>query len=112
MAANSSNYKSNAWASATSTTSGVISQQDVATERLMRRIVIFALLVILAVAGTTQASAQLRTPQENARASRKAAKKQQKYLKKANKQQKKATKKALKAQRKENKRNNQTLHHR
>jgi Na+-transporting methylmalonyl-CoA/oxaloacetate decarboxylase gamma subunit len=77
----------------------------------MRRIAVFVLLLILAVAGTMPASAQLRTPQENARASRKAAKKQQKYLKKANKQQKKATKKALKQQRKENKRNNQTLHH-
>lgn len=76
----------------------------------MKRIALFVLLAILSVAAATPASAQRMTPQQNARQSRKAIKKQQKMLNKANKKQAKAMKKAAKAQRKAtakaNRRNN------
>ena len=66
----------------------------------MKRIAAFMLLLSLAVAGTIPASAQRISPEENARRSSKAAKKQEIMLKKANKKQRKAAKKADKAGRK------------
>jgi sensor domain CHASE-containing protein len=77
---------------------------------VMKRIVLFVLLVVLSIAASTPAHAQRMTPEQNARQSRKAIKKQQKMLKKANKNQAKAMRKAAKAQRKAtqkaNRRNN------
>jgi hypothetical protein len=65
------------------------------------------LLAILSI--VIPASAQRMTPEQNARQSQKAAKKQQEMLKKANKKQQKAMKKAEKAQRKANKKANKDL---
>ena len=73
----------------------------------MKRIAAFVLLVILSVAGSIAAQAQRISPQENARQSQKANKRQQKMLKKANKKQAKAMKKAAKSQRKATKKANQ-----
>jgi len=71
----------------------------------MKRIVTFMLLLVaLSAAWSIPAQAQRISPQENARQSRKAIKKQQKMLNKANKKQRKAMKKAAKAQRKANRR--------
>ena len=73
----------------------------------MKRIVTFMLLlVVLSAAWSTPAQAQRISPQENARQSKKAIKKQQKMLNKANKKQAKAMKKAAKAQRKQMKKAN------
>ena len=66
----------------------------------MKRIAAFMLLVALSVAGTIPAYAQRTSVEENARQSRKAAKRQQKASKKAAKKQRKAMKKSAKAQRK------------
>ncbi len=63
----------------------------------MKRIAALMLLVVLSFAGAIPAQAQRISPEENARQSRKAAKKQQKMLKKANKKQRKAMKKYEKA---------------
>jgi len=71
----------------------------------MKRIATFMLLLVaLSAAWSMPAQAQRISPQENARQSRKAMKKQQKMLNKANKKQRKAMKKAAKAQRKANRR--------
>ncbi len=68
----------------------------------MKRIVTFmALLVALSAAWSMPAQAQRISPQENARQSKKAIKKQQKMLNKVNKKQAKAMKKAAKKQRKQ-----------
>jgi hypothetical protein len=73
----------------------------------MKRIATFVLLIILSVAGSITVQAQRISPQENARQSQKANKRQQKMLKKANKKQAKAMKKAAKSQRKATKKANQ-----
>ena len=68
----------------------------------MKRIVTFMLLLVaLNAAWSIPAQAQRISPQENARQSKKAIKKQQKMLNKANKKQAKAMKKAGKKQRKQ-----------
>ena len=85
---------------------GVRSLQDLPFGDVMKRIAAFMLLVSLSLAGAIPAQAQRISPQENARQSRKAAKKQQKFLNKANKKQRKAAKKAAKAQRKATKKAN------
>jgi len=73
----------------------------------MKRIVTFMLLLVaLSAAWSIPAQAQRITPQENARQSKKAIKKQQKMLNKANKKQSKAMKKAAKKQRKQMKKAN------
>jgi hypothetical protein len=72
----------------------------------MKRIAAFMLLVVLSIAGTTPLQAQRISPQENARRSQKAAKKQNKMLKKNNKKQQKVMKKNLKRQRKATKKAN------
>jgi hypothetical protein len=73
----------------------------------MKRIVTFMLLLVaLSAAWSLPAQAQRISPQENARESKKAIKKQQKMLNKANKKQPKAMKKAAKKQRKANKKAN------
>ncbi len=72
----------------------------------MKRIAAFLLLVVLSFAGSIPVQAQRISPEENARQSRKAIKKQQKMLNKANKKQRKAMKKASKSQRKANKKAN------
>ena len=72
----------------------------------MKRIAAFILLVALSVAGAIPAQGQRISPEENARQSRKAIKKQQKMLNKANKKQRKAMKKSEKAQRKATKKAN------
>jgi len=75
----------------------------------MKRIAAFLLLVALSFAGSMPVHAQRMTPEENARQSRKADKKQQKFLKKAAKKQRKATKKFEKAQRKATRKANKQL---
>lgn len=75
----------------------------------MRRIAAFMLLVVLSVAGAMPAQAQRISPEENARQSRKAAKKQQKMLNKASKRQAKAQKRFEKQQRKATKKANRDL---
>jgi hypothetical protein len=75
----------------------------------MKRIPAFMLLVALSFAGSIPAHAQRISPEENARQSSRAAKKQQKMLKKANKKQRKAMKKYEKAQRKATRKANQQL---
>lgn len=75
----------------------------------MKRIAALMVLVALSFAGSVPVHAQRMTPEENARQSRKAAKKQQKYLKKANKKQRKAAKKYEKAQRKATRKANKQL---
>jgi len=77
----------------------------------MKRIATFLLLLAaLSAAWSIPAQAQRISPEENARQSRKAIKKQQKMLNKANKKQAKAMKKYAKQQRKAakkaNRRNN------
>ena len=73
----------------------------------MKRIVTFMLLLVaLSAAWSMPAQAQRISPQENARQSKKAIKKQQEMLNKANKKQAKAMKKAAKAQRKQMKKAN------
>jgi hypothetical protein len=73
----------------------------------MKRIVTFMLLLVaLSAAWSLPAQAQRISPQENARQSKKAIKKQQKMLNKANKKQRKAMKKAGKKQRKANRKAN------
>jgi len=67
----------------------------------MKGIAIFMLMIGLSVAASMPAQAQRISPQENARQSRKAIKKQQKMLNKANKRQRKANKRAAKAARKQ-----------
>jgi Tfp pilus assembly protein PilV len=62
----------------------------------MKRIAVFVLLVALSLAGVIPLQAQRISPQENARRSQKAAKKQQKAYKKAVKKQQKANRKAAK----------------
>ena len=64
----------------------------------MKRIAAFLLLVVLSLRPPMPAQAQRMSPEENARQSQKAIKKQQKMLKKANKKQAKAAKKAEKKQ--------------
>jgi hypothetical protein len=66
----------------------------------MKRIAAFGLLIILSIAGSIPVQAQRISPEENARQSQKANKRQAKMLKKANKKQAKAMKKAAKSQRK------------
>jgi uncharacterized protein HemX len=73
----------------------------------MKRIVTFMLLLVaLGAAWSIPAQGQRISPQENARQSHKAIKKQQKMLNKANKNQAKAMKKAAKKQRKQMKKAN------
>ncbi|MGO9862835.1 MAG: hypothetical protein ACLPLR_04415 [Terriglobales bacterium] len=62
----------------------------------MKRIAAFILLVAFSLAGAIPVQAQLISPQEHARRSQKAAKKQQKAYKKAVKKQLKANRKAAK----------------
>jgi hypothetical protein len=62
----------------------------------MKRIAAFMLLVAFSLAGVIPVQAQRISPQENARRSQKAAKKQQKAYKKAVKKQAKANRKAAK----------------
>jgi len=69
-------------------------------------------LLLALLSAVIPANAQRMTPEQNARQSQKAAKKQQKMLKKANKKQQKAMKKAEKAQRKANKKANKDLQRR
>ena len=85
---------------------GVRSLQDLPFGDVMKRIAAFMLLVALTLAGAIPVQAQRISPQENARRSQKAAKKQQKMLKKANKKQRKAMRKYEKAQRKATKKAN------
>ncbi len=66
----------------------------------MKRIAVFLLLAILSASLTIPAYGQRISVEENARQSRKAAKKQEKMLKKSNKKQRKAAKKYEKAQKK------------
>jgi Tfp pilus assembly protein PilV len=66
----------------------------------MKRLAAFMLLIALSIVGTIPVQAQRISQEENARQSRKAAKKQQKMLNKQNKRQQKAMKKNAKAQRK------------
>jgi RecA/RadA recombinase len=66
----------------------------------MKRIAALMLLVVLSFAAVIPAQAQRISPEENARQSSKAAKKQQKMLRKANRKQRKAMKKYEKTQRK------------
>jgi len=66
----------------------------------MKRIAAFLLLAAFSLAGAIPVQAQRISPQENARRSSKAAKRQQKMLRRANKKQRKAMKKYEKKQRK------------
>ncbi len=66
----------------------------------MKRISALLLLMALAFGGSIPLAAQRISPEENARQSRKAIKKQNKMLKRANKRQRKSMKRAEKAQRK------------
>lgn len=75
----------------------------------MKRLAALMLVAILSVSFLVPAYAQLMTPEENARQSSKAAKKQQKALNKANKKQSKAAKKYEKAQRTSTKKANKDL---
>ena len=78
----------------------------------MKRLVVFLLLVLFAVAGSVPARAQKRiSVEENARQSQKAQEKQQKNMKKSAKKQQKAMKKSAKAQRKAVKRAQQNSAH-
>jgi uncharacterized protein HemX len=81
----------------------------------MKRIAAFMLLLTLGLAGSVPIYAQRMSVEQNARQSRKAARKQQKMLKKANKQQQKSMRKYEKAQRKATRKANkqwQQRHHR
>ena len=79
---------------------GVRSLQDSPSGDVMKRIAAFLLLVVFSISVVGSLHAQTISPQENARRSQKAAKKQQKMLKKVSKKQRKAMKKYAKAQRK------------
>jgi hypothetical protein len=85
---------------------GVKSVPDRPFGDVMKRIAALMLLAVLSLASSMPAQAQRISPQENARQSRKAIKKQQKMLNKANKKQAKAMKKAAKTQRKATKKAN------
>jgi uncharacterized protein HemX len=77
----------------------------------MKRFATFILLLVaLGAAWSVPATAQRISPEENARQSRKAAKKQQKMLNKANKKQRKSEKKYEKSQRKATKKANRQLY--
>jgi sensor domain CHASE-containing protein len=91
---------------------GVRSLQNLPFGDVMKRIAAFMLLVVLSVAGAISAQAQRISPEENARQSRKAIKKQQKMLNKANKKQRKAMKKYGKKQQKATKKANKNLQRR
>jgi hypothetical protein len=73
----------------------------------MKRIAAFILLAALALTGAMQA--QRISPEQNARQSRKADKKQQKFLNKSNKKQRKAMKEYEKQERKATKKANKRL---
>ena len=75
----------------------------------MKRLAVLMLLAILTVPSLPMGYAQVMTPEQNAKQSRKADKKQQKALKKANKKQRKAAKKYEKQQRKQTKKANKDL---
>ncbi len=75
----------------------------------MKRIAAFMLLVLLSFTCLVPAHAQRLTPEQNARQSKKAGKKQQKMLKKSAKQQRKAMKRAEKSSRKATKKANRDL---
>jgi len=75
----------------------------------MKRIPAVLLLAVLSLAGSIPLQAQLMTPEQNARKSQKAARKQQKYLNKSAKNQRKAMKKYEKQQRKATKKANRRL---
>jgi len=77
----------------------------------MKRFVAFLLLAILSLTslGAARNKNPRMTPEQNARQSREAAKKQQKFLNKANKKQRKAAKKFEKRQRKETREANKNL---
>lgn len=89
---------------------GVRSLQDLPRGDIMKRTAAVLLLLVfsLSFALTLPAQAQRMTPEQNARQSRKAAKKQQKMLKKMNKRQRKAAKRADKAGRKAAKKANRS----
>jgi len=89
--------------------SGVKSLQDNPFGDVMKRIAALVLLMALSFAASTPAHAQRISPKENARQSRKAAQKQQKFLKKASKKQAKAAKKYEKQQRKATRKANKQL---
>lgn len=78
----------------------------------MKRLATFLFLAIFGLVCLTPVQAQRMTPEQNARRSSKAAKKQQKMLKKSAKQQRKAMKRAAKAQRKATKKANKDLQRR
>lgn len=67
----------------------------------MKRLAAFVLLLTFGLAFSMPVYAQRITPEENARRSSKAAKKQEKMLRKANKRQRKAARRSEKAQRKQ-----------
>ena len=75
----------------------------------MKRLGILILLAILSLGCLTSAYAQVMTPEQNAKQSRKAEKKQQKALNEANKKQRKAAKKYQKAEQKATKKANKDL---
>lgn len=75
----------------------------------MKRLAVLMLLAFLTVPCLPSAYAQVMTPEQNAKQTSKAAKKQEKALKKANKKQRKATKKFEKAERKQTKKANKDL---
>jgi hypothetical protein len=75
----------------------------------MKRFPVLLLLIVLSLVGTMSAKPQRISPQQNARQSRKAVKKQQKLLNKANKKQAKASKKMAKASRKATNKANRNL---
>jgi uncharacterized protein YdaU (DUF1376 family) len=80
----------------------------------MKRLAAFVLLALfsLNVAMAAPTHAQRMSPEENARQSRQAAKKQRKALKKSVKQQRKAAKRAAKAERKATRKANRDLQRR
>jgi len=75
----------------------------------MKRVAAFVLLALFSLTCLVPAHAQRLTPEQNARQSKKAGKKQQKMLKKSAKQQRKAMKRSTKAQRKATKKANKDL---
>jgi hypothetical protein len=75
----------------------------------MKRLAVLTLLAILIVPCLPSGYAQVMTPEQNAKQSRKADKKHEKALKKANKKQRKAAKKFEKAERKQTKKANKDL---
>ncbi|MGB9233113.1 MAG: hypothetical protein WCC04_01780 [Terriglobales bacterium] len=78
----------------------------------MKRLVAFVLLAILSAACVAPAYAQRMSPEQSARQSKKAGKKQRRMLKKSAKQQRKAMKRSLKAQRKATRKANKDLQRR